>query len=128
MKKAAFVHYDEISPVDYVKGVHVKPIMGDRVGATVVRFDKGLYLPASEHEHADEQIGFCLKGKMEWTIRDDSGEWTQMVTEGMAYVLPPHTAHGVRVLEDSVYIEIWCPPERHRETAKKLGLSFSESK
>ena len=128
MKKAVFVKYDEIPEASPHEGVHFKPILCDGFGFTIVHFDKGLYIPPSEHEHADEQMGYCLKGKTEWIIQDESGEWKQMVTEGMAYSLPPHAAHGIRVLEESVYVEIWCPPERHRETAKKLGLSFSETK
>ena len=130
MGKAVFVNYEEL-PLGTApfEGVRVRPMLGDTFGFTIVRFDKGLYIPVTEHVHDDEQMGYCIKGKIEWIIRDDAGEWTQMVTEGMAYHLPPNAAHGIRVLEDSVYVEMWSgPPERHRENANNLGLNFGNTK
>ena len=127
MKKAVFVKYDEMPEASPHEDVYFKPMMGDNVGFTIIRFTKGVELP-TDHEHADEQMGYCLKGKVEWIVRDDSGEWTETLTPGMAYLFPPHTYHGLRALEDSEFIEVYCPPERHRDVAKKLGLSLSETK
>ena len=129
--KALFFNYSEISWIGWTpvmgescipaNSMRLKPIVvADKVEASMIQFDKGAY--SSPHEHADVQIGFCLKGKVEFIIRDDSGEWTQMVTAGMAYVLPPNVAHGERVLEDTELIEIWSPSDRHKENAKKNGL------
>ena len=129
--KAHFFKYSEIPWINWTpvmgescipaKSMRLKPIgVADKVEASMIQFDKGAY--SSPHEHADVQIGFCLKGKFEFTIRDESGEWKQMITPGMAYVFPPNVAHGERVLEDTELVEIWAPSERHYEEAKKNNL------
>ena len=124
--RAVFVKYDEISPVEPRQGINLKPFMVDNLGASLIKWDKGVQVPA--HDHADEQIDFCLKGKIEWTIKDESGERKEILTAGMVCGLEPHVVHTLNVLEDSVAIEIWCPADRHREIARKLGLIIGGDK
>ena len=122
--RALFAKYDEIPWQDgRMKGIHIKPLTVGKLCATMIKWDKGTEFGPTEH--ADEQIDFLLKGKVEWTIKDDEGERTEMVTEGMAIGLEPHVVHGGRALEDSMAVEIHCPRERHRELSKKLGLLVS---
>ena len=68
--KALFVKYDEIpfSETKF-KGVYSKPFIVDKLCATIIKWDKGAEF--GPDEHIDEQIDFILKGKMEWTIKDD---------------------------------------------------------
>jgi quercetin dioxygenase-like cupin family protein len=124
--KALFVKYDEIPAVERRKGIHVKPFVVDKLAATIVTWDKGAEF--GPEKHVDEQIDFFLKGKMEWTVKDDSGERKEIVTEGMAIGLEPHVTHAGRALEESVAVEIFYPSDRHRELAQKLGLIVSEAK
>ena len=122
--KALFVKYNEIPAVEGRKGIYVKPFVVDKLAAMIVRWDKGAEF--GPEKHADEQMDFFLKGKMEWTVIDDSGERKEIVTEGMALGLEPYVIHGGRALEDSMAVEIFCPANRHRELAKKLGLIVSD--
>ena len=124
--RAMFVKYDEIQPVELTKGIYVKPLVVDKLAASIVKWDKGAEF--GPHEHADEQIDFLLKGKMEWTVKDDSGERKEILTEGMAVGLEPYVFHAGKALEDSVAIEIFCPADRHREVARKLGLIVTPEK
>ena len=124
--KALFVKYDEIPPVEVRKGIHAKPFVVDKVAATIVKWDQGAEF--GPESHADEQIDFFLKGKMEWTVRDSSGERKEIVTAGMAMGLEPHVIHSGKALEESQAVEIFCPADRHRELAKKLGLLVGEGK
>ena len=122
--KARFIKYNEIPAVEARKGIHVKPFVVDRLAAMIVRWDKGAEF--GPEKHADEQIDFFLKGKMEWTVIDDSGERKEIVTEGMALGIESNVIHGGKALEDSMAVEIFCPSDRHRALAKTLGLIVSE--
>ena len=124
--KALFVKYDEIPWWEAFKGVYGKPFVVDKLAATMIKWDKGAKF--GPHKHADEQIDFFLKGKMEWTIKDDSGERTEIVTEGMAVGLEPHVIHGGRALEDSMAVEIYYPSNRNIQRARKFGIIMSDTK
>lgn len=123
--RAMFVKYDEIPFQEIQKGLKIKPLVVGKLCATIVTWDKGTEF--GPHEHADEQIDFCLKGKMEWTIKDDSGERKEILTAGMACGLESYVYHAGKALEDTVAVEIFCPPDRHLEIARKLGLIIGET-
>ena len=124
--KAMFVKYDGIPFQEIQKGLRVKPFVVDKLCATIVKWDKGTVF--GPHEHADAQIDFLLKGKMEWTVEDDRGERKEIFSEGMVCGLDPYVYHTGIALEDSMGVEIFCPPDRHVELARKLGLLVSEVK
>jgi quercetin dioxygenase-like cupin family protein len=124
--RALVVKYDEIPPVERRKGIRLKPIVVDKLAATIVTWDKGAEF--GPEKHVDEQIDFFFKGKMEWTIKDDLGERKEILTEGMAIALESYVFHGGKALEDSMAVEIFCPADRHRELARQLGLVVGEAK
>lgn len=113
--KSLFVKYNEIPWKEAMPGVRIKPIIVDKLGASVVELDKGVITPP--HEHDDEQIDFCLKGKMEISIKDEKGERVELFEEGMAFAIEPHVSHGITALEDSVLVEMWAPADRLRKVA-----------
>jgi quercetin dioxygenase-like cupin family protein len=113
--KSLFIKYDKAPWIQAAQGVRFKPIVVDKLGASIVEVSKGVQTPP--HEHADEQIDFCLKGKLEISIKDDKGERVEMFEQGMAFALEPHVPHGIKALEDSVLIEIWAPADRFRKVA-----------
>jgi len=117
--KSIFVKYDDAQWVEPLSGFRYKPIVIDKLGASMVELKKGVETPP--HEHDDEQLGFCLKGNIEFSIKDEKGERVESVTEGMAYALEPHVLHGVKALEDSILIEAWAPADRHRPVAITVG-------
>jgi len=123
--RALIVKYDEIPAIEKSKGIRLKPIVVDKLAATIVTWDKGAEF--GPEKHVDEQIDFILKGRMEWTIKDDLGDRKEILTEGMAIGLEPNVFHGGRALEDSMAVEIFCPADRHRELARQLGLIVSEA-
>lgn len=64
---------------------------------------------ATEHAHANEQIGYIVSGEAEVTI-DGS---TRTLRRGDGYVIPPNIRHGFTVTSDEPleYVEIFCPPK-----------------
>jgi quercetin dioxygenase-like cupin family protein len=113
--KSLFVKYDEIPWVEAIPGVRIKPIIVDKLGASIVELTKGVVTPP--HEHEDEQIDFCLEGKLEIAIKDEKGERVEVFEKGMAFALEPHVAHGITALEDSVLLEMWAPADRLRKVS-----------
>ena len=117
--KSLFIKYDEAPWVEAMPGVRIKPIIVDKLGASVVELKKGVVTPP--HDHDDEQIDFCLKGKLEIAVKDDKGERIEPFEEGMAFALQSHVSHGITALEDSVLIEMWAPADRLRKVAMVVG-------
>lgn len=113
--KSLFVQYDKTPWVEPIPGFRYKPIVIDKLGGSLVELDKGVVTPP--HEHADEQIDFVIKGKVEIKLKDHKGERVEVVSAGMAFALDPHVLHGVTALEDSEIIEAWTPADRHEKVA-----------
>jgi unsaturated pyranuronate lyase len=58
------------------------------------------------HQHANEQIGLVLSGRILMTI---GGERIELV-EGDGYSIGPGEPHSVQVVEDSVVLDVFSPP------------------
>jgi quercetin dioxygenase-like cupin family protein len=52
------------------------------------------------HRHDDERIGVVTKGSIAMVVAGEQ----RILTEGDTYVVPPATAHGIRVLEQGAQI------------------------
>jgi quercetin dioxygenase-like cupin family protein len=113
--KSLFVQYDKTPWIEPIPGFRYKPIIIDKLGGSLVKLDKGVV--TQPHAHADEQLDFILKGRIEIHLKDSKGERIEIVTAGMAFALDPHVLHGVKALDDSELIEAWTPADRHTKVA-----------
>ena len=52
------------------------------------------------HKHAEERIGIVTRGSIAMVIAGEQ----RILTEGDTYVVPPATAHGMRVLEQGAQV------------------------
>ncbi|MDG5789080.1 cupin domain-containing protein [Evansella sp. AB-P1] len=68
-----------------------------------VHFEKGAQ--GYEHHHVHEQMSYCLKGKIEFTIDGKK----QIVNEGETVVIPRNAVHGVTALEESALLDTFTP-------------------
>ncbi|WP_284641351.1 cupin domain-containing protein [Paenibacillus silviterrae] len=68
-----------------------------------VHFEEGAegYL----HSHPHEQLSYCLKGKLEFSI---DGEKT-VITAGETIYIPSGAKHGCRALEPSALLDSFTP-------------------
>ena len=66
--------------------------------------EKGSTIPM--HSHPNEQTGFLVSGRMDFMI--DGVEYAAFPGDGWS--IPADIEHGVEVLEDSVVVEVFCPP------------------
>ena len=52
------------------------------------------------HRHDEERVGVVTKGSIAMVIAGEQ----RILTEGDTYVVPPATAHGIRVLEQGAQV------------------------
>jgi quercetin dioxygenase-like cupin family protein len=95
------------SPRGYVSalaGIQRKTLLdGGRTQLVEFKLATGAVIPA--HQHPQEQTGYLLSGHMILTIAGLAHE----VGAGDSWTIPGGVEHGVRVLEDSVAIEVFSP-------------------
>ncbi|MCW8859336.1 MAG: cupin domain-containing protein [Deltaproteobacteria bacterium] len=78
-------------------------VYGEKTLMSEFHLRKGALLP--RHSHPHEQTGYLLTGKMEMTI----GNETFTVESGDSWCIPGQIEHNVRVLEDSIAVEVFSP-------------------
>ncbi|GAA0178916.1 cupin domain-containing protein [Clostridium sediminicola] len=72
-----------------------------------VHFQKGAI--GAMHEHFHEQVTYCTKGKLEFTV----GEETTIIGAGDSVYMPPNLVHGAKILEDdTVLLDIFTPQRK----------------
>jgi quercetin dioxygenase-like cupin family protein len=97
----------DVSAVELVPGLVFRPVVGERLMASFVRFGPNTEAPV--HSHEEEQISVVLEGELEFDLGGD----VRVVRPGMAVVIPPGVPHGARTHDASCYgIDIFHPPRR----------------
>lgn len=77
---------------------------GGKMMISKVYFQEGAVAP--RHQHFHEQVTYCLKGKVEFYI----GDQTAIIEPGDSVYIPPHCLHGCKVLEgDAILLDIFTP-------------------
>ena len=66
---------------------------------------RGAIVP--RHSHVNEQITYILEGALRFTL-DDSQVLT--VRAGETLVIPSNVPHQAEALEDTVDLDVFCPP------------------
>lgn len=59
-----------------------------------------------EHSHENEQITYILEGALKFIVQ----ETEILVRAGEVLVIPSHVPHSAEALEDTVDLDIFCPP------------------
>jgi quercetin dioxygenase-like cupin family protein len=65
---------------------------------------KGCVVP--EHSHANEQITYVLEGALQFQIQGQE----IVVGAGEMLVIPANVPHGAVALEDTIDLDVFCPP------------------
>ncbi len=52
------------------------------------------------HKHDEERVGIVTRGSIAMVVAGEQ----RILTEGDTYVVPPTTAHGIRVLEQGAQV------------------------
>jgi len=87
--------------------LHRRLICGERLMLAQVSLQKGCVIPA--HSHDNEQVTYVLDGALHIWLGED-GRDEIVVHGGEVLVLPPNVRHKGEALEDTVVIDVFCPP------------------
>ena len=89
---------------------HLNPLMdrqlvaGERTMLARIILRKGSIVP--QHSHDNEQITYVLEGALKFVIEGKE----LIVRSGEILVIPSNMPHSAEALEDTVDLDIFCPP------------------
>jgi quercetin dioxygenase-like cupin family protein len=79
-------------------------VSGERAMLARIVLRTGAIVP--EHSHENEQITYILEGALKFIVQ----ETEILVRAGEVLVIPSHVPHSAEALEDTVDLDIFCPP------------------
>ena len=96
---------DGAAPVEMVPGV-LRRTLGRGEEMLLVEFtlEVGSEVPTHSHPHA--QVGYVVRGRMRLTVGDEAHD----LQAGDSYYIPGDVAHAATVSEDSLVVDVFCPP------------------
>jgi len=101
--------WDKI-PEETLKGTITRRLItGERMMIAHVYLKKGDDVP--RHSHENEQLTYILEGALKfWFGADESQEL--IVRTGEVIVIPSHLPHRALALEDTLDVDVFCPPRQ----------------
>jgi quercetin dioxygenase-like cupin family protein len=111
MADGYFVTPKEARQVEMGSGIY-RRTMATTDEAMVCEFflERGTEIAA--HSHTNDQVGYVVSGQMEMTV----GDQTRVCNPGDSYAVPGGIVHSVRVVVDTVTIDIFSPPRNDYRT------------
>ena len=82
-------------------------ITGERMMLAHVYLKKGCIVP--KHQHDNEQLTYVLEGALHFWLGEDGTEEITVRT-GEVLVLPSNLPHKAEALEDTLDVDVFCPP------------------
>lgn len=96
---------EQVPTLALFDGISIKPVIGERVSIQEVTLIPGAVAPV--HTHAEEQVGYVVRGRCEFT--DGERHWE--LGPGDWYHAPSGTPHGAKAMaEGCVIIDAFSPP------------------
>ena len=84
-------------------------ICGDRMMLAHVYLKKGCIVP--KHSHENEQLTYVVDGWLRFWLGEDQKEIVD-VKSGEVLVLPSHVPHKAEAFEDTLDVDVFCPPRQ----------------
>ena len=84
-------------------------ISTERMMLAHVYLDKGCIVP--KHSHENEQLTYILEGVLRFRLGEDESEVVD-VSAGEVLHIPSHLPHMAEALEDTLDVDIFCPPRQ----------------
>jgi len=105
----AHYRWEEL-PAERLKGtISRRLITSERMMISHVYFKKGDDVP--RHSHENEQLTYILEGALHFWVGEDG---TQEITvrAGEVLVIPSGVPHRALALEDTLDVDVFCPPRQ----------------
>ena len=105
-------HYRWVDmPAEPLKqGLSRKLITGERMMIAHVYFEKGQEVP--RHSHDNEQLTYILSGALHFWFDAEGVEQEIIVRAGEVIVIPSNLHHRAVALEDTLDVDVFCPPRQ----------------
>ncbi len=82
-------------------------ISTERMMLSHVYMQKGCIVPT--HAHENEQLTYILRGTLRFWLGEDESEVVD-VRAGEVLHIPPNLAHRAEALEETLDVDVFCPP------------------
>ncbi len=106
---ATLYRWDDM-PIESVKPLLGRRLVtGERMMIAHVYLEKDCVVPW--HQHDNEQLTYVLKGSMRFWLGEE-GSQEVVVHEGEVLVIPSNLPHKAVALEDTLDVDIFCPPRQ----------------
>jgi quercetin dioxygenase-like cupin family protein len=84
-------------------------VTGERIMLAHVYLKQGCVVP--KHSHENEQLTYILEGALQFWLGEDQKEEV-VVRAGEVLVIPSNLPHKALALEDTLDVDIFCPPRQ----------------
>lgn len=84
-------------------------ITGERMMIAQVLLKKDCVVP--KHQHENEQISYVVSGSLRFLLGEEQDQEV-IVRAGEVLVIPSNLPHCAIALEDTVDVDIFCPPRQ----------------
>lgn len=109
MGQVQFYRWEDMPKERVSDDLQRRLITGERMMLTHVYLDKGCVVP--QHSHDNEQLTYVLEGALHFWIGED-GKEEVTVRAGEVLVIPSNVLHKAEALEDTLDVDIFCPPRQ----------------
>lgn len=108
----AFYRWNDIPRERLTPLLERRLITGERMMLAHIYLQKGSIVPL--HSHMNEQMTYVLEGVLRlWLGEEGSPEQRVYdVHAGEVLVIPPHLPHRAEALEDTLDVDVFCPPRQ----------------
>jgi quercetin dioxygenase-like cupin family protein len=109
MSTSGATHYrwDDIPKEQLKPDLQRRLIPAERMTLGHVYLDKGCVVPT--HSHENEQLTYILEGTLRFWLGEDQAEVVD-VKAGEVLHIPANLPHRAEALEDTLDVDIFCPP------------------
>lgn len=104
---ATWYRWDQVEREELHERLSRRLITGDQMMLAHVYLKKGCVVP--KHHHINEQFTYILEGALRFLVGDDGAEEV-VVRAGEVLHLPANVPHEAHALEDTLDMDVFCPP------------------
>lgn len=104
---ATWYRWDQVQREELHSQLSRRLITGDQIMLAHVYLKKGCVVP--KHSHVNEQFTYILEGALRFRVGDDGAEEI-VVRAGEVLHLPSNVPHEAHALEDTLDMDVFCPP------------------
>ena len=108
-KQATLYTWDAIPREQLNPLIERQLVVGDQIMIGHIYLKKGAIVPL--HHHVNEQMTYVLSGSLKFWLGADESEEV-IVRGGQVLHLPSHLPHKAEALEDTLDVDIFCPPRQ----------------